>query len=537
MINRKTNLEDQSGVSDVRHLATPVEQARDDRLFHEINLLKIEGRYFSFAPIQRGKNAKPAGDRVQPLPDLKEVKRQLQAGGKTDESVFIVTPHPDRGQPGELAYKVLQVILKRVSELRFTALDSVQFSFRELAHLCGRTAFGGKDVKELARAVDQLLTTVVTVGFYNKPTKKWGVHQFTVVNSVAYRGDDKSSHGDPDGAVMLHPLFIRSLQDGHFLCLNFSRFGALTEAITQALYKRLYFIFSIINSKQGRPGFPFKKAYEDICTDWLSGLVVQKHRSEIIRQLGNHLDQLKRMGLLSLYDIVRKKDGTGFNLECSPGNAFFEDYTRFYSADLPAIQDVTLRLLPNATASKPEAELAAYFYHKKYGTQARSSDLIVSTADLGFARVLLAKHPLAECQSFIDFALTEARSTNFDVRNFRGLLQYHGAFITKREERLRQQAAEARRREKEQLAQLEQALADGYDCFKRDQVEQIRASLPSSTLSALEQIARRELEQGPLRFPRGSDRLVKLAVDDQLARERGIASFEEWKAAREQGLN
>jgi hypothetical protein len=425
MINNKTNLEDQGGVSDVRHLVTPVEQAQDDRLFHEINLLKIEGRYFTFASGQRGKRAKPAGDRVQPLPDLKEVRRQLQTAGNTDESVFIVTPHPDRGQPGELAYKVLQVVLKRVSELRFTPLDSVQFSFRELAHLCGRAAFGGKDVKELARAVDQLLTTVVTVGFYNKPTKKWGVHQFTVVNSVAYRGDDKHSQGDPEGAVMLHPLFIRSLQDGHFLCLNFSRFGALTEAITQALYKRLYFSFSIINSKQGRPGFPFKKAYEDICADWLSGLVVQKHRSEIVRQLGNHLDQLKRIGLLSIYDIVRKKAGTGFNLECFPGEAFFEDYTRFYSAELPVFQDVTLRLLPNGTASsKPEAELAAYFYHKKYGTQADSPALTVSAADLDFARVLLAKHPLAECRSFIDFALTEARSTNFDVRNFRGLLQY-----------------------------------------------------------------------------------------------------------------
>lgn len=523
------------GASDVRH-SSALEPVRDDKLFHEINLLKLEGRYFTFAAGQRGTRAKPASDLVQPLPDLKELKKQLQAGDKAQSGVFIVTPHPDRGQPGELAYKVLQAILKRVSELRLTALDSVSFSFRELAHLCGRSAFGGKDVKELARAIDQLLTTMVTVGFYNKPTKKWGVHQFSVVNSVAYRGDDKNHPTDPEGAVMLHPLFIKSLQDGHFLCLNFTRFGGLTEAITQALYKRLYFHFSNIHSHRGT--FPFKKSYEDICTEWLSGLVIRKHRSKIAEQLARHLDQLKGIGLLASYDIVKAKERDGFNIECMPGPAFFDDYQRFYTAELPSRP---LRVLPTiptipSPSTLPEAELAAYFYEKKYGTPAAGTIATLSPGDMEFAQALLKKHSPAECRSFVDFALSEARTTNFDVRTFRGLTQYHPAFLARCEDRVRKHAADEARRRQAEDEQRDADLMQQYEAFKRDQVDVLRSQLASSTIADLEAKVRHQMSQAPMRFKTGEERLLRIMVNDILATEHGIPSFDEWKRRRRENL-
>lgn len=508
-----------------------VETPSDDRLFHEINLLKIEGRYFNFAPAQRGKRAKAPGEAVQPLPDLKEIKRRLKEGDKSLQSVFIVTPHPDRGQPGELAYKVLQVILKRISNTRFTHLDSVQFSFRELAQLCGRSNFGGKDVKELARAVDQLLTTVVTVAFYDKPSKKWGVHQFTVVNSVAYRGDDKLRPSDPEGAVMLHPLFIKSLQDGHFLCLNFARFGSLTEAITQALYKRLYFHFSNINREHTRETFPvFRKAYEDICAEWLSGLTPLKHRSRILQeQLGRHLEQLKALKLIASYDVVKRKDGAGFNLECFPGTAFFDDYERFYRTELAAAPNAPLRLMPPQT---PEAELASYFYQKKYGAHSADAGASPSQGDLELARTLLQRHTVVEGRKFIDFGLNEANTTNFDVRTFRGIAQYHGAFLAQLEARARTKSEDATRRKDAQLEQREEQLRLRYEDFKRDTLDQIRAALPPASLTALEAEMIAKLRQQPVRFKGGEERLIRIAMNDHLADEHGLPSFEDWKATQ-----
>lgn len=508
-----------------------VEAQSDDRLFHEINLLKIEGRYFNFAPAQRGKRAKAPGEAVQPLPDLKEIKRRLKEGDQALQSFFIVTPHPDRGQPGELAYKVLQVILKRISSTRFTHLDSIQFSFRELAQLCGRSNFGGKDVKELARAVDQLLTTVVTVAFYDKPSKKWGVHQFTVVNSVAYRGDDKLRPSDPEGAVMLHPLFIKSLQDGHFLCLNFARFGTLTEAITQALYKRLYFHFSNINREHSRETFPvFRKAYEDICAEWLSGLTPLKHRSRILQeQLGRHLEQLKALKLIASYDVVKRKDGAGFNLECVPGDAFFDDYERFYRTELVGPQSNALRLMPTQT---PDGELATYFYQKKYGAKSGDAGVSPAQGDLEFARTLLQKHALGECRDFVDFGLSEAKGTNFDVRTFRGLAQYHGGFLAKMEARARSKSEDETRRKEAQVALREEQLRESYEEFKRDQLAQIRASLLPEALAALEAQQLAKIREQPFRFKTGEDRLIQIAMNDHLAEEHGLPTFEEWKVAQ-----
>lgn len=526
-----------SNLESVKAAALPpiVDAPADDRLFHEINLLKIEGRYFNFAPAQRGKKAKHPGEAVQPLPDLKEIKRRLKEGDKSVQSIFIVTPHPDRGQPGELAYKVLQVILKRISNTRFTHLDSVQFSFRELAQLCGRSTFGGKDVKELARAVDQLLTTVVTVAFYDKPSKKWGVHQFTVVNSVAYRGDDNHRPNDPEGAVMLHPLFIKSLQDGHFLCLNFGRFGALTEAITQALYKRLYFHFSNIHRDHSRETFPvFRKAYEDICAEWLSGLTPLKHRSRIMQeQLGRHLEQLKALRLIAVYDIVKRKDGVGFNLECLPGDAFFEDYQRFYRAELPVAPAAPLRLLPSTPSPSipPETELARYFYQKKYGVQSADAAGSASPGDLDFARTLLQKHSFDDCRSFVDFALTEACSTDFDVRTFRGLAQYHAGFLAKAEARVRAKAEAEARRKQAEFEHHEQQLHLEYEAFKRNQLDQIRATLPADALSTLEATILAKLRQGPVRFKAAEERLAKIVLTDQLAHDYGVPTFDEWKSA------
>lgn len=100
--------------------------SRPERLFIEINLLHLEGHYFTFDP-------KAAGT----LPDpMKSVEKRLRNPEiNTVEPVEII-PHPGYRRPSVFAYKVFQAILKKLSDYGYPALESVSFSHRETNREC-----------------------------------------------------------------------------------------------------------------------------------------------------------------------------------------------------------------------------------------------------------------------------------------------------------------------------------------------------------------------------------------------------------------
>lgn len=160
----------------------------------------------------------------------------------------------------------------------------------------------------------------------------------------------------------------------------------------------------------------------------------------------------------------------------------------------------------------------------------------VTAGDIAFATELLALYSAAECRTFIDFSLSEASTTNFNVRSFVGVKQYQAAYSAKRHERARHSAADEARRKQAESDRLAQALSEEYEAFRNAQLERIRASLPAAAIANLEEQARTLLQHGPLKFKDGAGRLVRIAVNDQLAREHAVPSFDEWKAAGANGL-
>src|SRR3954447_15074766 len=77
----------------------------DERLFHEINLLRIEGFAFCFDPKTTG--------RRQGKQDFLEMVRMPE--GVVSRPITI-EPHPTYGMPSVVAYKVLQAALKKLSD-------------------------------------------------------------------------------------------------------------------------------------------------------------------------------------------------------------------------------------------------------------------------------------------------------------------------------------------------------------------------------------------------------------------------------------
>src|SRR5438094_315779 len=134
---------------------------RLERLFHEINLLHLEGYYFAFDP-------KAANAFLDPM---KSVEKRLQNPKINEEKPIEIIPHPGFGRPSVFAYKVYQAILKKLSDYGHPVPETVSFGHREIMRLVGRSSTGGKNSKELVRVLNQLKVTVINCWFYDKHIK------------------------------------------------------------------------------------------------------------------------------------------------------------------------------------------------------------------------------------------------------------------------------------------------------------------------------------------------------------------------------
>src|SRR5918994_1204018 len=128
-----------------------------ERFMEEVNILELEGYYFS--PNRKAALSKKA-------PSFKEVSSQ--------PVTLLLSPY---GQPGELAYKVLQAIFFKLTREGPETTGQVLISRRELAQLVGRS-HGGKQSEELFRALMQLRNTGVTCSMHMKERQdgKWVKH-------------------------------------------------------------------------------------------------------------------------------------------------------------------------------------------------------------------------------------------------------------------------------------------------------------------------------------------------------------------------
>jgi len=483
-------------------LALPIEE---ERLFHEINLLRLEGYYFCLDP----KAAKRQRAK-------REFVERIKAPEDVLESPITIEPNPNYGYPSIVAYKVLQAIMKKLSEYGYPVSESVAFSQRELGKLIGRQSFGGKDSRELFLAARQLNTTSVWCSLYDKETKAWKVATFYIVESCLFSGKKNQIS---QCVFKINPLIVKSLNNRYSFLINSARIDRL-EPITTALYKHLFYHFSNIYGHAKDRGFVFHKDYADICTQWLGGLTILKHKSKILgEQLGQHIKILKERRLISAFSLEKRTED-GFTFTFSPGRSFFEDYARFYGghAELPFARAADRRRL------EQPMELVRYFYKKLYQME-DMDDLIFSDKEVEFAASLLEKHAFEELANFVDYGVHEIRNISYDVKTFLGLKPHYPAFLAK----LQTLTADKARAREQQVTQANRDLEDRYRAFRKQQLEAARHGTTAETLAEFERAAK---EQVATAHPNNiaANILVRLHVENQLAQKFHIPTLEQWKA-------
>lgn len=156
-------------------LPHPQEIFSEERLFHEINILRIEGFYFCHDP----KAAAKQSGKLNFLDRLKNPQEVI-------ERPITIEINPQYGRPSVLAYKILQTVWKKLSDYGSPIPNKVSFTQHELARLVGRKTFGGKDSREFLHAVMQLKHTSVWCTLYNKETKQGITRTFSFLNIVDF---------------------------------------------------------------------------------------------------------------------------------------------------------------------------------------------------------------------------------------------------------------------------------------------------------------------------------------------------------------
>ncbi len=439
-------------------------------VYLESTLLRVFGVLFCHDP-------KRARSRTEKI----EINR-----GVTEKGIA-VRFDPEYAQPGPFAHKVAMAVIRKQSGFGRPAQKAISFSQRELIRMTGRKNWGGRQSEELALALKQIRYSHVLAHF--KKEDRFVEHDFSIFNEVLI--ERRASPTDPIVActIVIADPIIQSLNDKHFTCLNHALMQEL-RTIGAAFYMRLFYHFATHYDGHHLDRIVFKKRYDDVCTEWLGGITVLKHRSKILgEQLGTHLDQLVSLGFLRSYALTPAESRDGFVLTFRPGDRFKADYRTFYTRRSPGEVRFTFH---DENREMGDPHQVAYLFMEKRTGRKPDATAYVSSKDVETAKELLAHLSLAQIPDFLDYALAEAGKTRFDLQTLGGVRQYLSRYQQIRERRNADKVVAAARQSQERQTQLRL----DYDQYRRTEAQRLFDRLPAEEQAEIEALAGAKLSAG-----------------------------------------
>jgi hypothetical protein len=513
----------------------PSKLGQPETLLEELQMVRLEGRYFCF--------------------DKHEAKARTGVLEYRDGNRGLVIEVSKRfGHPSLLAYKVLQAVFKKITEAGKPYPDTVVLGQRELGRLVGRDSFGGRDAQQLHQAISQLRNTNVELYLYDdvkdtaapQSTKAFKTWSFSILANLGFVGTGDATHPQHIHTAVLRvdPTIAENLRAGHFAIYNWERLEGM-EPLTAALYKRLYLHLSnLYETQYTRHNLKFEKDYEAICAEWLGGLKPERYKSRIAYQMKTHFDSLRASGLVREVSIEPKVKG-GFKLVFKPSDGFFADYTAFYlgASNEPKLKVQTTNRLKDTQPAKQQGELlaplqaVAYFYQKLHGATTLETPLATDThnaiyadRDIAFTRTMIDKLGAQAFTSLIDFAITQAPLTRFDMKSIRAVETYLVAWQMHKAKQAAQDEQNQRRSEAQRREQKHEQLKSAYDKFCEAACEQYVTSLSENERDALHDEALAiVLPQSPI-HSKTHRLMLKMAERNLIANRAHVPDFETWLA-------
>lgn len=232
--------------------------------------------------------------------EYREIK---QEEGLKKEKIWNVSANPKYGYPGPFdreVHKAIEQILSEIFQEKGKIENPIPFSIYDLCDRMGITTSGGKNYREVKRALERIKVTAIKSekAFYLKDKKEWTSSIFSLYDGVIFRGEQLEDGSLAEiNLLFLSDLYLGSLNSRYTKPIDYAYWQSLKSKIASRLYEILGVMFYGIQHKKDCD-IHFK--YTTLCQ--LLPLIPYKYFSDAKRQLNPAHKELKDTGFISNYE-------------------------------------------------------------------------------------------------------------------------------------------------------------------------------------------------------------------------------------------
>lgn len=426
-----------------------------------------------------------------------EVKMSVERDNQRLELFWGVYPHPYFGIPGPFDKRVFDAIQEILEELPRPIQNPIPIgSFYSLCKRMGIDETAGKNYTMIENSLKRLTGILIDSKetFYDKGKRRWVEEIFHLFDKVVFIGEELQDGTIADtNYIYLNSKYLDNINNGYVKPIDYKFYRELNSNIARRLYELLGVKFYPIFQRNIDIKF-IRYLYDTLCD--LVPMKKQKYLSLIRQQLEDAVSELKDKGFIEKCEI--KEENERFYLYFYPGPRAKEEFNRFKFEIEPyeepqALRDTT-QTPPLATRLGAE-DLLKYFYKRNSGIEISE----FKPKEIEQAERLIYKYKEELARFIINYAIEEAKKTNFDMKTFGAVLQYEASAVEKYEamKKLERKREEDERLRKEKEAQEEEERLKAEELARR--IDEVLANLSEEELREIRKEAeKRAKERGSI---------------------------------------
>jgi|GEM_PF-596550 hypothetical protein len=416
-----------------------------------------------------------------------ELRATINRDGKRVEVLWRVLGHPDLGGiPGAFDKKLFNAILEIIEELPKPIQNPIPLG--SIYSLCKRMGISphGENPKRVRESLQRMSnTTIISENtFYSKEKKGWISDTFHIFDRIVWEGK-KLDDGTiaEENYLFLGTNFLDNINARYLRPLDNGYYKSLNSSIAMRLYEILGPIFyKLIKTKTGKYA---EFRYSTLCMK--IPMKRQKYLSKAQQILSEPHRELTEKGYIKTplwVEIKGKKDD--WLIRYPIGEKARAEYKRFSTEiDITQVTSASSVNFEDATLiikrEIPPEELVKYFYKNNSGIDVS----LPRDKELDQAKKLLERYGEKIAYFIVDYAIEEAKKTNFNMKTFGAVLQYEAEAVERyktikkmkqiEEEERRKREEEERLREEERQREEEMAA----------RIDEVLGNLPEEDLEGL----------------------------------------------------
>jgi hypothetical protein len=416
-----------------------------------------------------------------------ELRATINRDGKRVEILWKVLGHPDLGGiPSAFDKKLFNAIQEIIEEIPKPIENSIPLG--SIYSLCKRMGISthGENPKKVRESLQRMVnTTIISENtFYSKEKKEWINDTFHIFDRIVWKGKtlDDDTIAD-ENYLFLGSNFLDNINARYLRPLDNGYYKSFNSPIAMRLYEILGHVFyKLLKTKIGKYA---EFRYSTLCMK--IPMKRQKYLSKAQQILNEPHKELTEKGYIRKpvwVEIKGKKDD--WLIRYPIGEKAKAEYKKFSEEiDVTQVASASNVNFENATLvikrEPPPEELVKYFYKKNNGLDIS----IPKDKELDQAKRLLDKYGEKIAYFIVDYAIEEAKKTNFKMKTFGAILQYEAETVGKYKtlKKIKQmEEEEKRKREEEERLQEEEKRREEKMAAK---IEEILENLSEEELEEL----------------------------------------------------